>query len=67
MAFITKDQKTKTIAQILYEQFISVFGMPAKLLSDQDANFSSALVEELWHLAFKNAGLQHTMRNAMDK
>ena len=33
--------------QILYERFISVFGMPAKLLSDRGANFTSALVEEL--------------------
>ena len=34
MAFVTKDQKAKTVAQILYERFISVFGAPAKLLSD---------------------------------
>ena len=34
MAFVTKDQKAKTITQILYEQFISVFDTPAKLLSD---------------------------------
>ena len=47
MAFITKDQKAKTVAQILYERFISVFGAPAKLLSDQGVNFTSALVEEL--------------------
>ena len=47
MAFVTKDQKAKTVVQILYEQFILVFGMPAKLLSDQGANVTSALVEEL--------------------
>ena len=47
MAFITKDQKAKTVACILYKQFISVFGAPAKLLSDHGANFTSALVEEL--------------------
>ena len=47
MAFVTKDQKAKTVARILYEWFISVFGMPAKLLSDRGANFTSALVEEL--------------------
>ena len=47
MAFITKDQKAKTVARILYERFITVFGMPAKLLSDQGVNFTSALVEEL--------------------
>ena len=47
MAFITKDQKAKTVTHILYECFISVFGMPAKLLSDRGANFTSALLEEL--------------------
>ena len=47
LAFVTKDQKAKTVAWILYEQFISVIGMPAKLLSDWGANFTSALVEEL--------------------
>ena len=31
----------------LYEQFISVFEAPAKLLSDHGTNFTSALVEEL--------------------
>ena len=47
IAFITKDQKAKTVAQILYERFIAVFGVPAKLLSDRGASFTSALVEEL--------------------
>ena len=39
MAFITKDQKAKTIMCILYECFVSVFSMPAKLLSDHGGNF----------------------------
>ena len=47
MAFITKDQKAKTVTRILYERFIAVFGTPAKLLSDRGANFTLALVEEL--------------------
>ena len=34
LAIITKDQMVKTMAKILYERFIVVFGMPAKLLSD---------------------------------
>ena len=40
LVFVTKDQKAKTFTQILYEQFISVFGTPAKLLSDRGANFT---------------------------
>ena len=47
MAVVTKDQMAKTVAKVLYERFIVVFGMPAKLLSDWGVNFTSALVEEL--------------------
>ena len=47
VAFVTKDQKAKTVMRILYEWFISIFGTPAKLLSDRGANFTLALVEEL--------------------
>ena len=47
MAVVTKDQMAKTVAKVLYERFIAVFGAPAKLLSDCGANFTSALVEEL--------------------
>ena len=43
MAFVTKDQKAKTVMLILYEQFISVFGAQVKLLSDCGANFTSTL------------------------
>ena len=34
MAFVTKDQIAKSFKWILYERFISVFGVSAKLLSD---------------------------------
>ena len=44
---VTKDQMAKTVAKVLYERINAVFGMPAKLLSDRGANFTSALVEEL--------------------
>ena len=47
MAVVTKDQTAKTVAKVLYERFIAVFGMPAKLLSDRGANFTSALLEKL--------------------
>ena len=47
MAFVTKDQKAKTIMHILYEWFIAMFSVPAKFLSDHGMNFTSALVEEL--------------------
>ena len=47
LAVVTKDQMAKTVAKVFYEHFIAVFGVPAKLLSDSGANFTSALVEEL--------------------
>ena len=47
MAFITRDQTAKMVARVLYEWFITVFGVPAKLLSDRGANFTSRLVKEL--------------------
>ena len=47
LAVVTKDQTAKTIAKVLYERFIAVFGAPVKLLSNQGANFTSMLVEEL--------------------
>ena len=47
LAVVTKDQTAKTIAKVLYERFIMVFGAPAKLLGDQGANFTLELVEEL--------------------
>ena len=47
MAFITKDQTANTVARVLYEWVITIFGAPAKLLSDRGANFTSRLVEEL--------------------
>ena len=45
LAVVTKDQMAKTVAKVLYERFISVFGVPTKLLSDRRVNFTLALVE----------------------
>ena len=47
LAIVTKDQMAKTVVRVLYERFIMVFGMPAKLLSDWGTNFTLVLVEEL--------------------
>ena len=47
LAVMMKDQMAKTVAKVLYERFIVVFSVPAKLLSNQGANFTSALIEEL--------------------
>ena len=47
LAVMMKDQMAKTVAKVLYERFIAVFSVPAKLLSDWGANFTSELEEEL--------------------
>ena len=47
LVVVTKDQMANTVIKVLHERFISVFGAPAKLLSDHRANFTSVLVEEL--------------------
>ena len=47
LAVVTKDQTAKTIAKMLYERFVMVFGAQAKLLSNWGVNFTSVLVEEL--------------------
>ena len=47
LAVVTGDQMAKTVAKVLYKRFISVFGMPTRLLSDHGVNFTSVLVEEL--------------------
>ena len=47
LVVVTKDQTAKTVVKVFYECFITVFGVPAKLLSNRGANFTSALVEEL--------------------
>ena len=49
-AFVTKDQKAKTLAKVLYERFFAVFGSPARLMSDRGANFTSALLKEMCNL-----------------
>ena len=46
LAMVTKDETAKTIVRILYKRFIAVFGVPAKILSNCGANFTSTLVEE---------------------
>ena len=37
----------KTIAKFLYGGYISIFGAPARLLSDRGTSFTSSIIEEL--------------------
>ena len=47
MAFVTPDQKAATIAKLLLEKFICVFGPPTRILSDQGKSFIGVVVQEL--------------------
>ena len=47
LACVTPDQTTKTIARFLYGGYISIFGAPARLLSDRGTSFASSIIEEL--------------------
>ena len=46
MVYLTSNQTTKTVAKLLYEGYVSISGAPARLLSDQSANFMSNIIME---------------------
>ena len=46
-AYVTKDQQTLTAAKTLYEGFISIFGAPKRILTDQGKAFTSEVVGQL--------------------
>ena len=41
LAYVTPNQTAKTIANFLYQGYISIFGALARLLSDRGASFTS--------------------------
>ena len=47
LAYVTPDQTVETIAKFLYGGYISIFGAPARLLSNRGASFTSSIIEEL--------------------
>ena len=47
LAYVTPNQTAKTIAKFLYGGYISIFGAPARLLSDRGTSFTSSIIEEL--------------------
>ena len=47
LAYVTPDQTAKTIAEFLYGGYVSIFGAPARLLSDRGTSFNSSIIEEL--------------------
>ena len=47
LAYVTLDQTVKTITKFLYGSYISIFGAPARFLSDRGTSFTSNIIEEL--------------------
>ncbi len=51
LAIPTPNQKAKTVAKCLWEQFICHYGYPERLHSDQGPDFESHLIKELCDIA----------------
>ena len=47
LANVTPDQTVKTVAKFLHGGYISIFGAPARLLSNKGASFTSSIIGEL--------------------
>ena len=43
-AFVTASQQAPVVARILWDKFFMYFGLPEKILTDQDWNFESKLI-----------------------
>ena len=46
-AYVTKDQKPSTVTKCLYEGFISIFGAPEKIITNQGKGFTSEVIIKL--------------------
>ena len=47
MAYVTPNQTAKMVAKILYQGYTSIFGAPARLLSEWGATFMSSIIDEM--------------------
>ena len=47
MVYMTPNQTAKTVTKFLYQGCISIFGAPARILSDWGANFMSSIIDKL--------------------
>ena len=49
-AYVTKNHTARTRAQVLYNEYFSVFGFPRRLMSDQAPEFSGKVIAALCDL-----------------
>ena len=50
-ALVTSSQTAKCTGQAIYDQFVVHYGLPECIKSDQDQNFESGLISELYKSA----------------
>ena len=50
LAYVTPDQTAKTIANFLYQGYISIFGVPARLVGNRGANFINSVINEMYKI-----------------
>ena len=50
LAYVTPNQTAETFAKFLYQGYISIFRVLARLLSDRNANFMSNVIEEMYKI-----------------
>ena len=51
-AYPMRNMEARTVTQILTNEFITRYGVPEVLHTDQGANFESTLTKELCHATF---------------
>ena len=49
-AYVTQNQTARTTAQVLYNEYFSVFGFPQRLMSDQGTGFTSKVIAAMCSL-----------------
>ena len=49
-AYVTRNQMARTTAQVLYNEYFSIFGFPQRLMSDQGTRFTSKVIEAMCSL-----------------
>jgi len=67
-AYPTKNQTAKTTARVIFDNFVTHYGFPSRIHSDQGPNFMSSMMKELCELAGMaktNTTPYHAMGNGM--
>ena len=49
-AYVTRNQTVRTTARVLYNEYLSVFGFPQRLMSDQGTGFTSKVITAMCSL-----------------